>query len=282
MKSHLANWIQGYAIWAAILILSAATFIASIANDVVLPLVLVCVAATLVIFQYSDVIKAFDLWALDKWARTWMGSIGIHEWHTPYHAAKRFCDPKIVRARNDAAAKMNSIMMELVKEPSGLAAVPVETDRSKITEQERTRPTGSGVAVSYSAYEAARARHEQYNLAIARDLLKQLIAGDLMAKGSLTQNGMTQSECIIPTPRWKNMSLDISKAEASGQRIALYRHSYREKIWSNNLQRFVAIFLAWQLSSPEQLRLEFSSRPLASAKNWRIKLLATTTGADRR
>ena len=215
MKSQLTNWIRGYAIWTAILILSAATFIASIANGVVLPLVLVCIAPFLVIFRYWDAIKAFDLWALDKWARTRMGSIGIHEWHTPYHAAKRFCDPTVVRARNDAAAKMNSIMMELVKEQSGRAAVPVETDRSKFTEQERT--TGSGVTVSYSAYEAAKANHKQYNLALARDLLKQLIAGDLIAKGSPTQNRITQSECIIPTSRWNNMSLDISKAEASGR-----------------------------------------------------------------
>ena len=193
MKSHIANWIRVYAIWTAILILSAATFIASIANGAVLPLVLVCVAAILVIFRYWDAIKAFDSWALDKWARTRMGSIGIHEWHTPYHAATRFCDPTIVRERNHAAAKMNSIMMELVKEQSGRVAVPVETDRSKVPEQERTRPSGSGVTVSYSAYEAARARHEQYNLALARDLLKQLIAGDLMAKGSPAQNGITQS-----------------------------------------------------------------------------------------
>jgi hypothetical protein len=216
VKSHLANWIRGYAIWTAILILSAVTFIASIANGVVLPLVLVWVAAILVIFRYRDAIKAFDLRALDKWARTGMGSIGIHEWHTPYHAANRFCDPTVVSARNDAAAKMNSIMMELINEPRGRAAVPVETNRSKIPEQERTRSTGSGVTISYSAYEAARARHEQYNLALARDLLKQLIAGDLIAKGSPTKNGLTQSECVIPTSHWNNMSLDISKSEASG------------------------------------------------------------------
>jgi hypothetical protein len=217
VKSHPANWIRIYAIWTAILILSAATFIALIANDVVLPLVLVCVTAILFVFRDWDAIKAFDLWALDKWARTRMGSIGIYEWHTPYHAAARFCDPTVVRARNDTAAKMNSIMMELVKEPSGRAAVSVETDRSKNSERERTRPSGSGVTVSYSAYEAARARHEQYNLALARDLLKQLIAGDLMAKGLPTQNGITQSECIIPTSHWNNMSLDISRSEASGR-----------------------------------------------------------------
>jgi hypothetical protein len=215
VKTNLANWIRSYAILTAILLLLAATFVGSI--TVVIPLVLVCVAAFLVVLRYWDAIKTFDLWTLDKWVRARIGSIGIRDWYSPYHAANHFCDPTVVRARNDAAAKMNSIMMELVKGPSGHAAVPVETDRSKIPELERTESAGSDVTVSYSAYEAARAKHEQYNLALARDLLKQLIAGDLIAKGSPTQNGITESERIIPKTHWNNMSLDISKSEASGR-----------------------------------------------------------------
>jgi hypothetical protein len=43
-----------------------------------------------------------------------------------------------------------------------------------------------------------------------------------------------QSECIIPTSRWKNMRLDISKAEAS--------------------EKTVTIFLSRQLSSGGQFR----------------------------
>jgi hypothetical protein len=38
-----------------------------------------------------------------------------------------------------------------------------------------------------------------------------------MAKGLPTENGTTHSECIIPKCRWNNMSLDISKTEASSR-----------------------------------------------------------------
>lgn len=216
MNSYLTIWIRGYATWAAILILSAATFIALIADGVVLPLVLVGVAAGLVIFRYWAAIKAFDLAALDEWARARMGSIGIREWHTPYHAAELFCDPTIVRARNEAALKANSIMMELIKDPSRNVGAPVEADLIKIPEQEQATRSRSNTAGRHADYEAAQASHDQNNIALSRDLLTQLIAGNLMAKGSPTQNDTTQSERIIPTSRWRIMSLDISKAEASG------------------------------------------------------------------
>ena len=217
VKTNLARWIRSSAILTAILLLLAATFVLSI--TVALPLVLVCVAAFLVILRYWDTIKTFDLWTLDKWVRVRIGSIGIHDWYTPYHAANHFCDPTVVRARNDAAAKMNSIMMELVKERSIQTEVPADTDRTKNPEQERARSIRSGATVSYSDYEAARAGHTQHNLALACNLLEQLIAGGLIAKGSLVQNGIRQSERIIPTSRWNNMDFDISKSEASGHEL---------------------------------------------------------------
>jgi len=217
VNTNFANWIRSYALLTAILLLLAATFVLSI--TVVLALVLVCVAAFLVILRYWDTIKTFNLWTLDKWVRARIGTIGIRDWYSPYHAANHFCDPTVVRARNDAATKMNSIMMELVKERSIQTEVPADTDRSKNPEQERARSIRSGATVSYSDYEAARAGHTQYNLALARDLLKQLIAGDLIAKGSLVQTGTRQSDCIIPTLHWNNMSLDISKSDAAGHEL---------------------------------------------------------------
>src|SRR3974390_1012800 len=163
VKSQLANCIQRYAIWIAILFLFATIFIASSANGTALPLVLVCVAIVLVIFRYWDLINAFALSDFSKWARTRIGSIGIPHWHAPYHAATRFCDPAVVKTRNDAAAKMNSIMMELVK--GGRDAVAVET---KIPEQETTRPIRRKVTESYSAYATPSAAHEQYTRLLAR------------------------------------------------------------------------------------------------------------------
>jgi hypothetical protein len=174
-------------------------FIAFIADGAVLPLVLVCVAAGLVIFRYWDATKAFDLSTLVEWAGARAGSIGIREWYTPYRAAEHFCDPTIVDARNQAALEANSIMMELIKDP----------------EQERATRSRSG-AGRHAAYEAAQATHDQASIALARDLHSQLIAGSLMAKGLPTENDTTQSERIILTSRWKMMRLDISKAEASG------------------------------------------------------------------
>ena len=221
VKSQLASWIQRYAIWIAILFLFAATFIASSANGTALPFVLICVAIGLIIFRYWDLINAFALSDFSKWARTKIGSIGIQHWHTPYHAAERFCDLTVVKTRNDAAAKMNSIMMELVT--GGRDAVAVETNQSNIPEQETARLIRSEVTESYSAYETASAVHEQCNRLLARDLLKQLIAGDLIAKGSSTQNGIVQSECIIPKSHWTNLSFDISTSEASGSGVHYVR-----------------------------------------------------------
>jgi len=65
-------------------------------------------------------------------------------------------------------------------------------------------------------YEAAQAKHDENNLALAHDLLRQLAAGDLVAKGLSTTNDTPQSERIIPTSRWRVMRFDISKAEAFG------------------------------------------------------------------
>ena len=192
MISRLTNWIRGYATWAAILILSAATLSALIANGVVFPLVLVCLAVGLVIFRNWDAIKAFDLWAFDEWARAVTASIRIHEWHASNHAAELFCDPTIVKARNEAAAKMNYIMMNLIKEPSHIVGAPIEAGPLKVLEQERATPG------RHADHDAAQAEYEKNNLALSHDLLRQLIAGNLIAKGLLDT---MQSKHITQDPR---------------------------------------------------------------------------------
>lgn len=217
MKSHLTNWIRGYATWAAILLLSVGIFIALVANSVALPLVLICLAAGLFIFRYWGAINAFDLWALEEWTRSRAGSIGIREWHAPYHAAERYCDPAIVKARNEAAAEINFIMMELIRDQSRDVGAPVGARPLPLSEQERAWPPRLGTAGRHADYEAAQARHDQNNLALARDLLRRLAAGELVARGLPTQGDITQSERIIPASRWRIMGLDISKAEASGR-----------------------------------------------------------------
>jgi hypothetical protein len=189
-------------------------FIGLVANGIVLPLGLLCVGAGLAIFRYWNAIKTFDMWALDEWVHTKMNAIGIREWHSPYHAAEFFCDPKVVKARNDAAAEMNSIMMGLVRDQdrsthSFSAAVP----HSSGGQHARPSPSDSR---RHADYEAAQHRHDENNLALARALLRQLAAGTLVAKGLPSESDITRSERIIPASRWRIMGLNIAKAEASG------------------------------------------------------------------
>jgi hypothetical protein len=196
--------------------LGVALFVGLIANGFVLPLLLLCFGAALLAFRYWDALKAFDLWTLDECARTRMGAIGIREWHSPYHAAEHFCDPKIVRARNEAAAAMNSIMMELIRDQDRTVGAHADAIALRRSENESVAPLRNGKR-RHADYEAAQVRLDQNNLALARGLLSQLVVGSLVAKGMPTQNDVTHSELIIPASRWRIMDLNIAKAEASGR-----------------------------------------------------------------
>ena len=217
MKSYITNWILNYAARVAIALLIVAMFIAVVASGVVLPLVLLCLAVGLIIFRYWNAIKTFDFWALDEWTRARMDLIGIREWHTPHHAAEHFCDPVVVKARNEAAARMNSIMMELIKDNDRNAGPPNGVRPLPLAEAERVRAFSGGGGLRQLDYDAAQARRDQSNVALAHDLLRQLIAGTLVAKGLPIQNDTTRSERIIPVSRWRVMRLDIGKSEAYGR-----------------------------------------------------------------
>jgi hypothetical protein len=203
------DWVRGHAKWAAILTLSAATFSVLIANAIVLPLILLFLTAGILVFRYFDAIKAFEFWALDEWARAIPRSIGIREWYAPYHAAELFCDPSIVKSRNEAAAKMNNVMMNLIKDPRRIIEDPSEESLLKRAAMPQKNSTGG----RHVDYDAALAEHDLNNLALSRDLRGKLFVGNLIAKGL---PDATQLERIIPRSDWKIMSLDISKAEAFG------------------------------------------------------------------
>jgi hypothetical protein len=214
---HITNWFRGYAMWAAVFILAAAVFIALTADGAILPLVLFFVAAALVIFRYWDAITALDVRVLNERVRAKIGAFGIHEWYTPYHAAEHFCDPEIVKARNEATLKMNSIMMDMINDPSRNVGTPVEGDPQKMQERERVVSSRSSMTQRDVDYEAARIIHDQTNDALSRELLRQLIAGTLMAKGLPTKDDTPEYERIIPSSSWKIMSLNISKVKANGR-----------------------------------------------------------------
>jgi hypothetical protein len=188
-----------------------AFFIGLIGSNAVLPPGLAAIALAFAAFRYWDEIKAFDFWAFDEWVRTRIDSMGVREWHGPYHAAEIYCSPATARARNEAAAEMNTVMMELIraKEPaeaSGRSAFTADSDLRGATDASHR----------HASYDAAQVRHNQCNAALSRELLAQLARGDLIAKGLPVESDTTKSERIIPTSRWRVMSLDISKAKASG------------------------------------------------------------------
>lgn len=191
MNSQLSDWMKQYAGWGLILLWVAAAFTALRASNIAVPLVLIAVAGTLTVVRYRSNLKDFDFWAFDEWARTRYDAYGIAEWHQPYHAAELYCRHDIVQARNEAAGRMNAIMMELLK------------DRRH-------------AAVLHAEYDDAQGRYSKCNTTLSRELLAYLRRGDLFAKGMLSKDGEGKAERIIPTARWRVMELDISKAAASG------------------------------------------------------------------
>jgi hypothetical protein len=215
MKSKLPVWLWSHERWIILALLLIAFFTGVVGNNPILPLSLVVVAAGLAVFRYWDAIKSFDFWALDEWIRARMDSVGVREWHSPYHAAEIYCSPAIARARNEAAAQMNSLMMELIRGKDAVARAGAASSADRGFRLERTDP-----ARQHASYDAAQATLNQSNAALARELLAQLVRGDLIAKGLPLENDIVKSERIIPMSRWRILSLDISKAKASGSGLS--------------------------------------------------------------
>ena len=213
MTAQLTNWIRLYAGWAALVLLVTAIFSGLIAASYAFPLTLLIAAAGLAVFRFWQPLKTFDFWAFDEWASMRFEALGVQDWYAPHHAAEMYCSQVVVRTRNEAAAEMNVIMMELIRgkertagAPAG-ASLPPHAD-PKIFESNRTDRNAK--------YDAAQIRYNQCNTALSRELHTYLVRGHLLAKGLPTRDDVAQPERIIPTSRWRVMSLDIAKAQASG------------------------------------------------------------------
>ena len=111
---------------------------------------------------------------------------------------------------------MNTIMMELIRAKGPVAA----SAGAAFTTDADFRLEGADTARRHASYDAAQIRHNQWNTALARELIAQLIRGDLIAKGLPLESDIAKSERIIPASRWRVMSLDISKAKASGSGLS--------------------------------------------------------------
>jgi hypothetical protein len=213
VNTHLANLIRPYAGWAALVLLVVAIFGGLIAANFTFPLTCLFAAAGLAVFRFWEPLKTFDFWAFDEWARMRFDALGVRDWHAPHHAAEMYCSQVAVRTRNEAAAEMNVIMMELIRGQERI--VGASTGASQ-TDYADPRTFEDNRTDRNAKYDAAQIRYNQCNISLSRELLEHLVRGDLLAKGLPTRDDVAQSERIIPTSRWRVMSLDIAKAQASG------------------------------------------------------------------
>jgi hypothetical protein len=216
MNIRLPHWFQPYAGWAALALTLIAFFVSLVGSNAALPLSLLAVAIAIAAVRYWDVIKSFDFWAFDEWIRARYDSLGVREWHSPYHAVEMYCSSTIAKARNEAAAEMNTIMMELIRAKGPVAAAT----GAAFTTNTDSRLGSADTARRHASYDAAQTRHNQCNTALSREVIAQLIRGDLIAKGLPLESDVAKSERIIPASRWRVMSLDISKAKASGSGLS--------------------------------------------------------------
>lgn len=208
MTAEWTDRIKPYAGWAALVLLVAGLFSGLVAVNFAFPLSLLVGAAALAIFRFWNELKAFDFWALDEWARMRYDALGVRDWHAPHHAAEMYCSQVVVRTRNEAAAEMNIIMMELIRGREKAGGASIGFADAKSLSPDRTERNAK--------YDAAQVRYNQCNTALERELLTYLVRGDLLAKGLPTKDDVAQSERIIPTSHWRVMNLDIAKAKATG------------------------------------------------------------------
>jgi hypothetical protein len=179
-----------------------------ISSTFAFPLLALLLAGALATFRYWHELNTFDMWALDEWIRTRSEAIGVREWYGANQSADLFCSPVVVRARNDAAAEMNAVMMDLIRNPGpSTYAGPDESI---------SRGSNSDLKRQHSLHDAAQTRYAQCNAALSRELLDQLRWGHLVAKGMLMQNEVARAERLIPTSRWRVMTIDIARGDASG------------------------------------------------------------------
>ncbi len=198
------SWINRYAGWGALVLLVSALFSGLIASNVAFPLTLLVAAGALAAYRYWQELKAFDFWALDEWLRMRHAAIGVPAWHAPHHAAEIYCSQVVVRTRNEAASEMNILMMELIRSQDSFSP-SVDPNQAL-----------NGQADRNAKYDAAQIRFNQCNTALSREMLTYLARGDLLARGLPTRDDVALSERIIPTSRWRVMTLDIAKAQATG------------------------------------------------------------------
>ena len=214
MRAYLMALIRTYAGGIIIVLLALNLFLITGAR--VISITLIIAVITIATIRHWEAIRDFDFWAFDEWLRGRLNSLGIREWQAPYRAAARYCDPDVVKSRDEAANEMNFLMMELIKHRSddiaeraiGVVSMADRRGKNVVTLSPETKSPG--------AYEAAQIRHDRCSAVLTRELVAQLASGELVAKGLFLEGGIIRSERVIPKSRWRILELDFANDEAHG------------------------------------------------------------------
>lgn len=210
---QLERWIKIYGGPAASGLLAMAFLSGIMASNYAYPLAFLTAATGLAAYRYRDELKTFDFWAFEEWARSRFDALAVREWHTPSHAAELYCSQVVVRTRNEAAAEMNTIMMELIKGQDLNAGALADLSLAEYNAQQNFESLRSE---RNARYDAAQIRYNQCNASLSRELQTYLARGHLLAKGLPMRDNVAMAERIIPTARWRVMTLDVAKAQAFG------------------------------------------------------------------
>ncbi|MBI1203492.1 MAG: hypothetical protein GC182_13375 [Rhodopseudomonas sp.] len=213
MKPQLERWIKHYGGPAAGGLLALAFISGVLASNYAYPLIFLAAAGGLAAYRYREDLKTFDFWALEEWARTRYDALGVPEWHSPHQAAELYCSQVVVRTRNEAATEMNTIMMELIKGQELNAGALSDMSMTDFNAQQNFE---SLRGERNARYDAAQIRYNQCNASLSRELQTYLARGHLLAKGMPMRDNTPLAERVIPTARWRVMTLDIAKGQAFG------------------------------------------------------------------
>jgi len=161
-------------------------------------------------------IRTLDWRVVDEWVRAQIGAIVIRDWYSPSQAAEMFCDPAVVREWHEARAQISSSIMEVVREQGRKGGGGTGSDPLIAIGTPTLRKFSDQPPELLSSQDAAQGKYTQSDHMLRHELVRQLISGVLIAKGSPVHDDDERPERVIPSSLWKDLKLDLRNSEASG------------------------------------------------------------------
>ena len=216
--SHLTAWIRSCPNKVVILILSAMAAGILFVDSGILAFLVSTAAAGLIAVRYWEAMRTLDWGNVDEWVRAQIAAIVIRDWYSPSQAAEMFCDPVVVREWQDARAHISSSIMEMVREQGRKVGGSAGADPLHGLETPMSTRLSGQLPELNGSQGTAQERYKQNNRMLRDELVRQLIAGVLVAKGSPVRAGDGHGfEHAIPSSLWQHLMLDIRNSEASGR-----------------------------------------------------------------